>query len=151
MNGIEKSPSPLVELFKLRVGTPSAGLKPATITGSFGFVTSSMVIQVALPKPVISLVPLMVRTHPRTVGCPGVVPGVSARHRDCIPQDERRQVDGKLALAVACRHERVGIGRRRSVRLTAFGAYGPSRVGIPVMDPMSPSERLSEVTAICGR
>src|ERR1700733_13158564 len=72
-----KFPTALVELLEFGVGTGSAGLKPAMITGSAGLVTSSTVIQVASPKPVISLKPLIV-TGPATTGnvllpVPGVV------------------------------------------------------------------------------
>ena len=44
-----------------------AGLKPAMTIGSAGLVMSSTVIQVVLPKPLISLEPLMV-TGPVTIG-----------------------------------------------------------------------------------
>jgi len=57
---MEKLPRALVELLEFGVGTGSAGLKPAMTTRLAGLVTSSTVIQVALPKPLISLEPLMV-------------------------------------------------------------------------------------------
>ena len=45
------------------------------IVGAVGSVTSSTVIQVVLPKRLISLVPLSVIGCPRTAGSPGFFPG----------------------------------------------------------------------------
>ena len=69
-------------------------------------------IQVALPKPVISLEPLMVigPVHDRRAAGAGSRGGRADRDR--VAKDQRRQIDGKLALAVGCRHEGVRIGRR---------------------------------------
>jgi len=73
---MEKLPRALVELLELGVGTGSAGLKPAMTTGLAALVTSSTVIQVALPKPLISLEPLMVIGPVTTGGLSVPVPAV---------------------------------------------------------------------------
>ena len=65
-----------MELLEFGVGTGSAGLKPAITRGTAGLVTSSTVIQVALPKPVISLEPLMVIGPVTTGELPVPVPAV---------------------------------------------------------------------------
>ena len=76
-----------MELLALGTGIALAGLKPAMTIGSAGSVTSSTVIQVVLPKPLISLVPLIV-TGPVTIraGCWVQVPpvvGVSVTKLPC--------------------------------------------------------------------
>ena len=121
------------------------------IFGSAGLVTSSTVIQVALPKSaVISLEPLIV-IGPVTVG--GVGPGARAGRgdRDRVAEDQRRQVDGKLALAVGRGHQHVGVGAEPRSDPPRFGLYGPARSGMPVLGSMLPSDRLSEVTETWGR
>ena len=77
-----------------------AGLNPAMTTGLAGLVTSSTVIQVVLPKALISLVPPIV-IGPVTVGTVlrriGAVVGVTVT---AVAKDQGVQVDGELAAAI---------------------------------------------------
>ena len=68
-NVMAKLPRALVQLDATLVPETLEGLKPPMIFGWAGSVTSSMVIQVALPKPVISLRPSKV-AGPVTIGLP---------------------------------------------------------------------------------
>ena len=65
-----------MELLALGIAAPLAGLKPAMTFGWAGSVTSSTVIQVVLPKPLISLEPLIVIGPVTIGGLLGVLPAV---------------------------------------------------------------------------
>ena len=77
---MEKLPRALVELLVPGVGIAIGGIEAGDDrSGRPGLVTSSMVIQVALPKPLISLEPLIV-IGPVTIGS-GLAPVPRARRR----------------------------------------------------------------------
>ena len=80
--------------------------------GWAGSVTSSTVIQVVLPKPLISLVPLIVIGVP-TIGevGPGSVAGAVGADGNGVADDQGGQVDRELAAAIGRGQKQIGIRR----------------------------------------
>ena len=139
--GMAKLPKASVELPELAaIAWPSVtllGSNPPMIwpkVESPG-VSSTIVTQVALPNPVISLRPSMVGVAVVTIGVPSAaVPEVSVESiGDRAGEEHRRQVDGEFALAVGRGHQQVGVRGGRGIGgVVRAGQVGHARVGVDV-------------------
>ena len=138
---MEKFPSELVQLAAMLVPATSEGSNPPMTcpkVESVG-VTSTMVIRVASPKPVISLKPSRRGVVVVTSGVPSAArPEIAAGSSRVAGKQYRRQVDGKRALAIGRCHQEIWVRQSTS---GSVGRYGPARLGMPVLASMLPDRK----------